>query len=78
MLLFPGIRSARILRDINLPQKADIFKVYFLRERERKTGCESGAGTEREGGRQRVPSRLYTVGSEFDVGLKLMNHEIMT
>ena len=33
--------------------------------------------TEREG-RDRIPSRLCTVSMEPDVGLKPMNHEIMT
>ena len=33
---------------------------------------------ERERERERIPSRLHTVSSEPDVGLDLMNHEIMT
>ena len=33
---------------------------------------------EREGETERIPSRLHTVSSEPDVGLELMNHEIMT
>ena len=33
---------------------------------------------EREGGRQRIPSRLCPVSMEPDAWLKLTNHEIMT
>ena len=37
----------------------------------------SGGGAEREG-KQRIPSRLCADSSEPDVGLELMNCEIMT
>ena len=40
------------------------------RDRERKG--------QREGERNRTPSRLRTVSSEPDAGLELMNREIMT
>ena len=33
---------------------------------------------DRERGRERILSRLHAVRAEPDVGLKLMNHEIMT
>ena len=33
---------------------------------------------EREWEKERIPSRLHTVSPEPDVGLELMNHEIMT
>ena len=36
----------------------------------------NGGGAEREG--ERIPSRLCTVSTEPDMGLKLTNHEIMT
>ena len=42
--------------------------MYF--ERESKTG--------REGGREKIPSRLHAVSAEPDVGLELTNHEIVT
>ena len=47
-----------------------------MRVRERETEHEQGRGRER--GRQRIPSRLHTVSTETNVGLKLTNHEIMT
>ena len=46
--------------------------IYFEREREH----EWRWGGERER-RERIPSRLHTVSMEPDVGLELMNHEIM-
>ena len=36
------------------------------------------AERERERGRERIPSRLYTVSVEPDAGLELTNCEIMT
>ena len=42
----------------------------------RETKSEQGRGRER--GRQRIPSRLHTVGAEPNVGHELTNHEIMT
>ena len=38
----------------------------------------SGGGAERQGERERVPSRLHAVSTKPDAGLKLTNHEIMT
>ena len=38
--------------------------------------CEQGRSRER--GRERIPSRFSTAHAEPDVGLKLMNHEIVT
>ena len=35
-------------------------------------------GRDREGGRERIPSRLHTASTEPNVGLKLTNREIMT
>ena len=49
--------------------------IYF--ERERKTE-QTHKGRGRERGRERIPSRLPTVSAEPDVGLKLMNCEIVT
>ena len=37
-----------------------------------------GGGPEREEERERMPSRLYIVSVEPDMGLKLTNYEIMT
>ena len=47
-------------------------------ERERERERESPYGRGRERGRERIPSRLCTVGSKPNAGLELMNHEIMT
>ena len=46
------------------------FKVqlFVLRERER----------EREQGRERIPSRVHTIGTEPDTGLEPANREVMT
>ena len=46
--------------------------IYLFRERESACAWEQ----QREG--ERIPSRLPTVSTEPDVGLKLTNHEIMT
>ena len=43
--------------------------IYFERERESREG---------QRGRERIPSRLHTVSEEPDVGLEVMNREIMT
>ena len=45
------------------------------RERERTT---MRGGTQRERGRERIPSRLHAVSTEPNTGLDPMNHEIMT
>ena len=44
--------------------------------RERET--ENGGGAEREREGARIPSRLCTVSEKPDIGLELMNCEIMT
>ena len=51
-----------------------MFIYLFLRERER----ERDRGRGREKGRERIPSRLCADSAEPNVGLSLMNHEIMT
>ena len=52
-----------------------IFKfIYFEREREQVLM----GGTERERKRDRIPSRLHTVSTDLELGLELMNQEIMT
>ena len=58
------------------------FNVYLFlreieRERERERERMSWGGAEREA-REKIPSRLCTVSTEPDVGLKLIDHEIMT
>ena len=56
-----------------------LFKVYLFieREKERERERMSWGGAEREA-REKIPSRLCTVSTEPDVGLKLIDHEIMT
>ena len=49
------------------------FKFIYLRERESIEWRRC-----RKWGRHRIPSRLYTVSTEPDVELELMNREIMT
>ena len=59
----------------------NIFKLYFTRG---VCAClcvhvrASGGGAEREGERERIPSKLHTVSAEQGAGLKHTNHEIMT
>ena len=48
----------------------------FLRERERGRAQAGEGQTERE--RERIPSRLWPVSAEPDVGLDFTNHEIVT
>ena len=54
------------------------FNVYlFLKEKERQS--TSGGGAESEGDTESEEnSRLQAVSTEPNVGLELMNHEIMT
>ena len=52
------------------------FNVYlFLRDRDR---AQERKGRERERGRHRIQSRFQDVSTEPNLGLKPMNHEIMT
>ena len=54
------------------------LNVLFIFERERDR-MASGGGAEREGDTQsKAGSRLWAVSTEPNVGLKLMNREIMT
>ena len=48
--------------------------IYF--EREREDMHKQGRGRDR--GRESIPSRLWALSTEPDVGLELMNCEIMT
>ena len=50
--------------------------ICFEREREHTQVLEQGRGREKE--RERILSRLHTVSTEPDMGLELMNHEIVT
>ena len=52
-----------------------LIYTYFW-ERERESALEWGKGRERKG--ERIWSRLYADSREPDVGLELMNSEIMT
>ena len=51
----------------------DVY-LFILREHAHM----SREGAEREGERERIPSRLHAANEEPDVGLKLRNREIMT
>ena len=51
-----------------------LFLKFIYVEREREQGRSRERGIERE----RIPSRLHTVSTEPDAGLKPMNHEITT
>ena len=51
-----------------------VFIYLFLRDRERERTHIGKRGAERE----RIPSRLCTVSTEPETGLKLTNSEIMT
>ena len=53
-----------------------LFTYFWERERERARVRRGGA--EREGGQERIPSRLCAVSVQPDMGLYLMSHEIMT
>ena len=44
----------------------------------RETERVSMGGIEKEKEREKTPSRFHTVSVEPDVGLELMNHEIVT
>ena len=48
-----------------------MYSLIFVTER------VSVGGAEREGERERIPSRLCTISTEPDAGLEPMNHEIM-
>ena len=52
------------------------FKFSFERQTDRCALWERGR--EREGERKRIPSRLCTVSTESDAGLKFTNREITT
>ena len=47
--------------------------IYFETERDSMSRGEAETQGERK-----IPSRIYTVSTELDMGLDLMNHEIMT
>ena len=51
------------------------FFYLFNFDRERESTHSCGRGRERR--RERISSRLHTVSTEPDAGLKLINHEIM-
>ena len=52
--------------------------LFILREKESECMSKGGTEKEREGGRQRIPSRRLAVSAEPDAGLDPMNREIMT
>ena len=52
--------------------------LYLYLEREREHVCMWGRGREREREREKIPSRLWAVSTKCDLGLDLMNSEIMT
>ena len=51
------------------------FLIYLFCEREHKL---SGGEEQGERQRERIPGRLHNASAEPDVGLQLMNHEIVT
>ena len=51
--------------------------MFISRERETCT-CKWGRSREREGGRERIPSKFCIVRAEPDRGLKVMKCEILT
>ena len=53
-----------------------LFKFFFFFFKVMYFERESRGGAERE--EERIPSRLRAVGTELDLGLELINHEIMT
>ena len=60
-----------------------VYYLFILRDRESEQGRgrDRKRERERERGRERerrIPSRLHTIIAEPDVGVKPMNHEIMT
>ena len=48
------------------------------RERERERERAQAGERQRDGGRGRIPSRLYSVSDETDKRLDLTNHDFMT
>ena len=44
--------------------------------REREGDRVSNGGAEREGERERIPSRVHTISMEPSVGLEFMDHDI--
>ena len=64
-----------LMNGMNFIYSKKFFKfIYLLCERQRK---QAGEG-QRERERERIPSRLHAVSAKPEVGLKLMNREIMT
>ena len=57
-----------------------IARMFILRQREREHVCKNVhvGEVQRERGRERIPSRLYTVSKEPDAGLDPTNPEIVT
>ena len=53
-----------------------LFIYFIFREKEREREREREAGRER--GRKRMPRRLFTVSTEPNMGLNLMNLKIRT
>ena len=64
-----GVRPSRVNRHF-LFTFVYFFNVYLFILRERQ--CEQGRD------RERIPSGLCTVSADSDMGLELINHEIMT
>ena len=63
------------MSNLHLPRS--LWGDHGEREREREGDGERERESGREGGRERISSRLHAVGVEPDAGLELMNHEIM-
>ena len=62
-----------IFKKVNL-----LFERERERERERESMCMCEQGRSRQRGGERILSRLHAASTEPDVGLKLMDCEVMT
>ena len=58
---------------VNQDRKHYLLKILLFWERNREKACAWG-----EGQRERIPSTLHAVSTEPDMGLELMNREMVT
>ena len=74
------LSRSRTLNRLSHPGAPGKFFLMFIYFWERQRQSASGGGAERERGRQRIWSRLQAQScrTEPDVGLELMNREVMT
>ena len=55
-----------------------LIYLFILRERESESVCAHASRGGAEGQRERIPNSLCAVGTEPDIGLDLINCEIMS